>query len=68
MKTWTDSRIAARTCRAPWTSISSTTEWPAEAALDLGAQRPVAVAAVGGELEEVFLSIRRSNSSAMRKW
>ena len=29
MKTWTDSRIAARTCRAPWTSISSTTECPA---------------------------------------
>ena len=29
MKTWIDSRIAARTWRAPWTSISSTTEWPA---------------------------------------
>ncbi len=28
MKTWTDSRIAARTWRAPCTSISSTTEWP----------------------------------------
>ena len=28
MKTWIDSRIAARTWRAPWTSISSTTEWP----------------------------------------
>ena len=55
MKTWTDSRIAARTWRAPWTSISSTTEWPGvEAPLDLRAQGPVAVAAVGGELEEVF--------------
>ena len=29
MKTWTDSGIAARTWRAPWTSISSTTERPA---------------------------------------
>jgi hypothetical protein len=28
MKTWIDSRIAARTCRAPCTSISSTTERP----------------------------------------
>ena len=29
MKTWTDSGIAARTWRAPCTSISSTTERPA---------------------------------------
>ncbi len=28
MKTRTASGIAARTCRAPWTSISSTTERP----------------------------------------
>ena len=54
MKIWTASGIAARTCRAPCTSISSTTERPCvEPPLDLRAQRPVAVAAVGGELEEV---------------
>ena len=29
MKIWTESGFAARTWRAPWTSISSTTEWPA---------------------------------------
>ena len=28
MKIWTASGIAARTWRAPCTSISSTTEWP----------------------------------------
>ena len=40
-----------------------------EPALDLGAQRPVAVAAVGGELEEVFrVASARSNSSGERKW
>ena len=54
MKTWTDSGIAARTWRAPCTSISRTTDAPVgEPPLDLGAQRPVAVAAVGGVLEEV---------------
>ena len=54
MKIWTDSGIAARTCRAPWTSISSTTEWPASSRRSTSrAQGPVAVAAVGGELEEV---------------
>ena len=29
MKTSTASGIAARTWRAPWTSISRTTDWPA---------------------------------------
>ena len=29
MKIWIESGFAARTCWAPWTSISSTTEWPA---------------------------------------
>ena len=57
MKIWTESGFAARTCWAPWTSISSTTEWPVvEPPLDLAAQRAVAVAAVGGELEEVVLA------------
>ena len=28
MKIWTASGIASRICRAPWTSISSTTGWP----------------------------------------
>ena len=55
MKTWTDSRIAARTWLAPWTSISSTTEWPASSRLrHLGAQGSIAITAIGGELEEVF--------------
>ena len=54
MKTSTASGIAARTWRAPWTSISSTTERTfREPPLDLGAKRPVAIAAVGGVLEEV---------------
>ena len=54
MNTWTASGIAARTWRAPWTSISSTTGTPArDAALELGAQRPVAAAGVVGVLDEV---------------
>ena len=54
MNTSTASGIAARTWRAPWTSISSTTDAPGrEPPLDLGAQRAVAVAAVGGVLEEL---------------
>ena len=54
MNTCTASGIAARTWRAPCTSISSTTDLPSrEPPLDLRAQGPVAVAAVGGVLEEL---------------
>ena len=57
MNTCTDSGIAARTWRAPWTSISSTTDLPGcEAPLDLRAQRPVAVAAVGRVLQELAVA------------
>ena len=70
MNTATASGIASRTWRAPWTSISSTTGTPPrEPALELRAQRPVAVARVGRVLEEVAggdaaLELAR----ASRKW
>ena len=54
MNTWTASGIFSRTWRAPWTSISSTTGTPsAIRALELRAQRAVAVAGVLGVLDEV---------------
>ena len=54
MNTCTASGIAARTWRAPWTSISSTTGTPAaHAVLELGAQRAVAAPGVVGVLDEV---------------
>ena len=54
MNTCTASGIAARTWRAPWTSISSTTGHArADATLELGAQRPVAAPGVVGVLDEL---------------
>ena len=54
MNTCTASGIAARTWRAPWTSISSTTGTPrCDAALELRAQRPVAAPGVVGVLDEL---------------
>ena len=54
MNTCTASGIAARTWRAPWTSISSTTGTPARRrAVELGAQRPVAAPGVVGVLDEL---------------
>ena len=54
MNTAIASGIASRTWLAPWTSISRTTGTPASRQpLELGAQRAVAVARVGGVLDEV---------------
>ena len=56
MNTCTASGIAARTWRAPCTSISSTTGTPrCDAILELGAQRAVAAPGVVGVLDEVAL-------------
>ena len=56
MKIRIASGIVFATWRAPWTSISSTTDAPsAGPLLELGAQRPVAAAGVLGVLEEVAL-------------
>ena len=54
MNTCTASGIAARTWRAPCTSISSTTGTPARTrSLELGAQRAVAAPGVVGVLDEL---------------
>ena len=56
MKMRIASGIVCATWRAPWTSISSTTDAPSRGALlELGAQRAVAAAGVLGVLEEVAL-------------